>query len=142
MTTITYLGKSYTCTTALKGSDYIRLLDAEGTLIATFDGISDFSGFSISGDSWTTPTAEDNCHLAVVKDDGTMGKGAPRSCDIEKVYHSVEDIGCTASSTATEVFKALPHRSVLMTQLNEFTDESWAKSSLEEPTGFLVIRKP
>lgn len=82
MATITYLGKSYECATALKGGDYIHLLDSNGDIVAAFDGISDFSGFSITNGQWTTPTADHDCFVAVVKDDGTMGKGGHRCSDV------------------------------------------------------------
>ena len=75
MATITYLGESHDCATALKGSDYIHLLDSDDNLIASFDGIIDFSGFSITDGDWTSPTPEEECYVAVVKDDGTIGKG-------------------------------------------------------------------
>lgn len=82
MATVNYLGESYSCTTALKGADYIHLLDVNGDMIAAFDGITKFDGFTISGGTWVTPTAESDCYLAVVKDDGTMGKGGHKCCDI------------------------------------------------------------
>jgi hypothetical protein len=42
------------CTKAVKGADYIRLYDGEN-LIASFDGISDFGGYTIDGGEWETP---------------------------------------------------------------------------------------
>lgn len=82
MATVTFLGESYECATALKGADYIHLLDANGDMTAAFDGVTDFSLFGISGGSFTTPTAESDCYLAVVKDDGTTGKGGHKCCDL------------------------------------------------------------
>lgn len=82
MATITYLGESFDCATALKGSDYIHLLNENGEMIATFDGISDFKDFSITDGDWTSPTADHNCFVAVVKDDGMMGKGNHKCSDI------------------------------------------------------------
>ena len=79
---VKYLDNSIECATALKGENYVHLLDADGRMIAAFDEVSDFSGFSIAGGSWTTPTANHNCYLAVVKDDGTIGKGGHRCSDV------------------------------------------------------------
>ena len=75
MITVTYLGESYECTTAIKGSNYIHLLDSSGCMIASFDGISDFRGFSISGGTWCVPKAEGECKVAVIREDGTIAEG-------------------------------------------------------------------
>lgn len=75
MITVTYLGESYECTTAIKGSNYIHLLDSSGCMIASFDGISDFRGFSISGGSWCVPKSEGECKVAVIREDGTIAEG-------------------------------------------------------------------
>lgn len=82
MATVTFLGESYECATALKGSDYVHLLNSEGDMVAAFDGVTNFELFSITGGSWKTPTAEGDCYLAVVKDDGTTGKGGHKCCDL------------------------------------------------------------
>ena len=81
MATVTYNNESFTCTTALKGTDYIHLLDAEGAMMVAFDGITDFSGYSITGGSWTTPTPPDECYFAVVEDDGSVTKSSYRRSD-------------------------------------------------------------
>ena len=93
MAVVTYLDNSIECTTALKGDDYIHLLDADGVMIAAFDGVTDFTGFSITDGEWTTPTAENDCYLAVVKDDGSIGKGAHRCCDITPIVSTTVDPG-------------------------------------------------
>lgn len=101
MATITYLGESYNCATALKGSDYIHLLDSNGEMIAAFDGISNFSAFSITNGDWTSPTPEKDCYVAVVKDDGTMGQGNHKCSDI-----------LTVTSTAAAATKLATSRTV------------------------------
>ena len=85
MATVTYINENYECSVALKGANYIHLLDEGGYLIAAFDGITDFSGFMISGDSWTTPASDDDCHIAVIREDGTIGKGSHRCSDVGKI---------------------------------------------------------
>jgi hypothetical protein len=72
MITIKYLEATINCTTAIKGADYIHLLDDEGTLVASFDGVSDFSKFSITGGSWTDPAPLPSYKVAVFKEDGTL----------------------------------------------------------------------
>ena len=57
MPTLTYLGDSFDCATAIKGDDYIHLLDENGALIVSFEGVSDFSGFNLTNGEYTSPTA-------------------------------------------------------------------------------------
>lgn len=52
---VQFLNENYECAKAVKGADYIHLFDANGNCIASFDGISDFSLFTIDGGEWTTP---------------------------------------------------------------------------------------
>lgn len=82
MATVKYFDLSFDCATAIKGENYVHLLDDEGAMIVAFDGVTDFSSFSITGGSWTTPTPEHECYVAVLKDDGTIGKGGHRCCDL------------------------------------------------------------
>ena len=82
MATVTFNGETFTCTTAIKGEDYIFLLDGDGDVIVSFEGIADFSSFYITDGDWVIPTPENECRIAVVKDDGTMGKGDHKSSDI------------------------------------------------------------
>ena len=84
MATVTHLGVDYSCTTALKGDDYVHLLNEKGKILVAFEGVSDFSDFSIKGGSWVTPTPEADCYVAVRKDDGTMGMGTHKNCDLVK----------------------------------------------------------
>lgn len=49
MAVITYLGTEYTVDHAVKGADFIHGYDADSIMIVSFEGISDFSGFSYDG---------------------------------------------------------------------------------------------
>lgn len=82
MATVKYGDLSFWCDKAIKGENYLHLLDEAGEMKVAFDGIDDFSAFSITGGSWTEPTPEHECYVAVMKDDGTIGKGGHRCCDI------------------------------------------------------------
>ena len=82
MITVTYCNKSYECATALRGANYIHLLDENGVMIAAFDGITNFVGFTISGGSWTVPASEGDCPVAVIREDGSIGKGTHKCSDI------------------------------------------------------------
>ena len=93
MITVTVYGETYECVTAYKGSDYIRLMDANGLVSASFTGISDFSGFSISGGNWSTPAEPDNSPIMVAMEDGSISKGSSTCNDISSAL---------ASATAAE----------------------------------------
>ena len=97
MPTLKYLDGSFTCATAIKGNDYIHLLDENGVMVAAFDKISDFGGFTLEGGSYASPTADHNCYLAVIRDDGTIGRGGHRCCDVAPIDHTHETM------TASEI---------------------------------------
>ena len=82
MATVTYRGNTFECEKAFKGTDFIHLLDADGIMIVAFDGVSDFSDFSITGGNWETPAADHDCYLAIIRDDGTIGKGGHRCNEV------------------------------------------------------------
>lgn len=82
MATVKYYDLTFNCSTAIKGENFVHLLDGDGTMIVAFDGVTDFSHFSITGGSWVTPTPAHECYVAVMKDDGTIGKGGHRCCDL------------------------------------------------------------
>ena len=91
MPNVTYGGTTYPCAKALKGADYIHLLDSNGTLISAFDGITDVSGLSIDTD-WTIPTPNNDCYLAVIGDDGIIRKGSHKCCDIPS-FEDADELG-------------------------------------------------
>ena len=49
MATLTFNGESFIVDHATKGTDYIHGYDADGVVIVSFDGITDFSVFSYDG---------------------------------------------------------------------------------------------
>lgn len=101
MPTVTYYSDTYTCTTALKGTDYIHLLDDSGNMVVAFDGVVDFSGFSITDGDWTSPTVVDLCSIAVIEDDGTLGESSFAPNDFLKAGSvTPESIGAAAKSVA------------------------------------------
>lgn len=100
MPTVTYYNETFPCTTALKGADYIHLLDDAGNMIAAFDGVVDFSGFFISDGDWTSPTAADFCSVAVIEDDGTLGESSFAPKDFLKTDATPGSIGAAPASIA------------------------------------------
>lgn len=55
---VTIFGNTYTCTRAERSGASAILYDGE-TIVASFEGVSDFSVFTLSGGAWTYPTAEE-----------------------------------------------------------------------------------
>lgn len=101
MPTLVYKEKSFDCAKAIKGSDYIHLLNADGVMIAAFDNIADFSGFELTGGSYSSPTADHSCFVAVVRDDGTIGKGGHRCSGIvSKSTKTTATIGTSWSGSS------------------------------------------
>lgn len=82
MITVTYNNVGYECNVALKGSDYLHLLDADGKCTVAFDGVTDFTKFIITGGGWTTPTTADDSYLVTIGDDGSIRKGSHKSSEI------------------------------------------------------------
>ena len=89
MPTLKYLDEVFDCATAIKGDDYIHLLDDNGIMVAAFDAITDFSAFALENGSYVSPTADHSCKVAVIRDDGTIGVGG----------HTCEDIGNAVPKT-------------------------------------------
>lgn len=50
MATITFCGESFIVDHAVKGSDYVHGYDANGNLVVSFDGVSDFSKITYDGE--------------------------------------------------------------------------------------------
>lgn len=67
-------GEKYACARAVKGADYIQLYDAHGAVTVEFSGISDFSGYSISGGDWKNPAPTVDARLAALE---SLLQGAP-----------------------------------------------------------------
>ena len=82
MVILTYNNVTYECSVALKGADYIHLLNDAGIMTAAFDGVVDFSAFKLVEGTYTEPLSDDDCHVAVFREDGTLAKGGHRCRDI------------------------------------------------------------
>ena len=92
MATVKYGDLSFWCETAIKGEDYVHLLDSEGNMIVAFDGVQYLSDFTITNGSWTEPTPEHECYVAVMKDDGTIGKGGHKCSDLATKLTDLKDV--------------------------------------------------
>lgn len=83
MPKVYFCDDAYECAVALKGNDYVHLLDASGCMIAAFDAVASFDDFVIEDGDWTAPKSNDSCNIAVVREDGTIGKGSHKCSDIK-----------------------------------------------------------
>ena len=76
MASVIYDSTTYEYTRAIKGPDYLHLLDDNGCMLASFDSVSDFSLFKWgTGSTWEDATPDNECSVAVMGDDGVVRKG-------------------------------------------------------------------
>ncbi len=136
MITVTYRDIAYVCDKAIKGDNYIHLLDASGCMIAAFDGISNFDIFTISGGGWTTPSPDDECYLAVVREDGTVAKGGHKCNDVApnpryQVTLASASSGWTQSdSTYSKILTLAGVKPTDLVAIVPETQKAWAQSYL------------
>lgn len=130
MPNVTYGGTTYPCAKALKGADYIHLLDSNGCMIAAFDGITDFTGFTIDTD-WTTPTPDGECYLAVIGDDGVIRKGTHKCCDIPDTDEEEIDIDDTPTDDSENLVSSGGVKKYV--DRKTFANSAWQAGSTEQP---------
>lgn len=107
MPTLKYLGGTFECAVAIKGNDYIHLLDESGIMVAAFDNIKDFSQFTLTNGGYTSPTADHDCYLAVIRDDGTIAKGGHKCSDVLPKGYVSDSVDIT-DTTPTKAAKYYP----------------------------------
>ena len=103
MITINFCNMTFTCDKAIKGSDYIHLVDADGKLTACFEGVSDFNKFNITGGFWTAAPSNDDCEIAVVGAGGVIRKSTKKASDIASLQTDVSSNTGTIASLQTDV---------------------------------------
>lgn len=117
MAILTVYDEQFPCSVAMKGDDYIRLLDEEGNIVFFADGITDFSPYILDG-SWEYPYKRSativSCTAALVngvltltpkvptkiESFATLGFQAPCDCNMfaslsicDKTYDVVDAMG-------------------------------------------------
>ena len=90
MAIVKYKDQTFECVTALKGDNYVHLMDANGCMIAAFDNVTDFSAFTVEYGAWQVPVPADSCYIAVIGDDGLIRKGSHRCSDIGALLDILE----------------------------------------------------
>lgn len=129
--TVTFCSDTeYTCTTAVKGSNYVILYNGSD-VVASFFGVTDFTKFAISGGSWTTGLLDDASPVLKVFDVtlSTTWNGS------EAPYTQTFNVnGVTASSE----IHVLPALSCTVAQVEQF-DALNIKDGGQE-TGKITLR--
>lgn len=136
MITVTYRDTPYVCHKAIKGDNYIHLLDASDGMIAAFDGITDFNLFTITNGEWTTPASDEECYIAIIREDGTVGKGGHKCSDV--VPNARYKVTLTAASSNwtlsngvyTKVLNIEAVQSTDLVIMVPETQRAWAQSYL------------
>lgn len=82
MPTLTFYDQTFTCARAMKGADFVRLLDENGNIVFFADGITDFSSYVLDGGSWETPLAVKG---AKVTADATLDAGVLKLTPVTNV---------------------------------------------------------
>lgn len=100
MITVRFNNVNYECEKALKGDNYVRLFDSNGATVAAFEGVNDFTDFTISGGEWSEPLPTDDCPVAVVREGGAVCKSPHES----KVLESIGAIFDMSSGAVIKVF--------------------------------------
>lgn len=77
MPTIKYNNESFECSKAIRGVDYIKLLDSAGNEICLFGGIHDFSMFEIADGDWSAPGGYEEIRASAYLSNGTLIIAAP-----------------------------------------------------------------
>ena len=98
MITVTFCNMTFTCEKAIKGSDYVHLVDADGNLTACFEGVTNFNKFTITGGFWTAAPSNDDCELAVVGAGGVVRKSTKKASDIASLQADVSSIKNTIAA--------------------------------------------
>lgn len=134
MPTVTYNGASYACTTAIKGDTYIRLLDAEDAVLASFEGVTDFSAFAISDGSWTSPEDLDQCCLVVMRRDGTLVKTTKKVCDVGDVTNLQSNKAAVTPTTSRQtIYPDSGYDAMTKVIVNAMPTGTLAKPSIQQP---------
>lgn len=104
MVLVTHNQTTYECMSAIKGSNYVHLLDANSNLIVAFDGVIDFSDFTIYGGDWSAPTATNSGFIATIGDDKVIRASGRRGSDIPTIQVSTADLTAGSSQLDTGKF--------------------------------------
>lgn len=138
MPIVKYGDVEYSCAKALKGDNYIHLLDSNGCMIAAFDGITDFTVFTIDED-WTTPTPESDCYLAVIGDDGVIRKGTHKCCDIPDTDTEEIDIDETPTAGSENLVTSGGVKSYV--DRKTFANSEWQSGNATSPV-YISLTSP
>lgn len=75
-------GKEITCDKAIRGDNYVHLLDAANNMFVAFENVTNFNAFTLTGGEWTYASNTDDCNIAVVGEDGVVRQSSKKCCDV------------------------------------------------------------
>lgn len=135
MAKVTFMGTEYECATAIRGSDYIHLIDSNGVLIATFDGIVDFSAFTITSGTWSAARSDEACNIAIIGEDGVVRRGPLKCTDIMPTIKYLIKLSVTAWLTSGDAYLQTINISGIVASdlvvLNPVEQLDWAYGTLD-----------
>jgi hypothetical protein len=148
MAIVSYRNVTYHCSVAIKGDDYVHLMDSTGRLIAVFEGVHNFDAFSITDGDWEAPLDIGDCSVAIMRRDGIVVPGPHKCRDLA----AVSAYSCVLYADFIKGWFTSPGGFILslpvdglsrddLVMILSTTDDAWAQSSLNITTadGYLVI---
>ena len=119
---VTYNSKTFACATAYKGTDYVRLVDSTGSVVAVFQGVQDFSLFTLTDGEWTNVPEASNCSLVVMSPDGSFHKSDSKARDVAKALPNIitcrQQIDRTLVSNGSYPVNVVPANTVYNSKLS------------------------
>lgn len=79
---VTYNNKEYECSVAYRRGGYAKLLDDLGYTIAAFEGVKDYSLFTLSGGTWSDCPNTEDLPLAILRPDGTIASSGKKCNEV------------------------------------------------------------
>lgn len=125
---VTYNGTEISCAIAYKGSNCVKLVDSLGITVASFDYVTDFSLFTISGGDWTELPGHSQCEIAVMRPDGAIIPGGLK-CSELPVKNGYMAALPTDDFTTTKIGANTYHTCTIPLSDLDTTDWDWSGSS-------------
>lgn len=138
MLIVTFKDEQYECAKAVKGDNYIHLLDEAGCITTAFEGIVDFSCFSISGGDWTVPSEDLECYLAIVDVDGRIKRSKYKCGEVSQIKEYTVTLPLdqkywthdTSANTYSVTFSATKVTDNSFIIIEPVSNASWAYSNI------------
>ena len=115
MVIIQHNGIKYECTLAIRGSDYVHLLDKGCCMLAQFNGVTDFSAFTFEMGRWTVANDAYEYYVKTLGRTCQDKSGTQVSWDTALFNYLQNFIGAGGTSGAVDILdKVYPVGSIYM----------------------------